>query len=175
MKKISSKLDKKMQDGDISREEMMQEASEMLNKMKEMGGGERMKDMFEKFAKGMGGLGKNMRMDQNAINRMTTFEESKTRMRSKMQQKKDKQAAAIEKMKLERQQLFAAQTAALAKAPGYSLDEVAPDNLVFRLDGEETQEKSLVRNADKMAELLIAEEEAKVKAKAPKKKNKKSK
>jgi hypothetical protein len=175
MKKISSKLDKKMKDGDISREEMMQEASEMLNKMKEMGGGERMKEMFEKFAKGMGGLGKNMRMDQNAINRMTTFEESKTRMRSKMQQKKDKQAAAIEKMKLERQQLLAAQAAALAKAPGYSLDEVAPDNLVFRLDGEETQEKSLVRNADKMAELLIAEEEAKVKATAPKKKNKKSK
>jgi len=175
MKKISTKLDKKMQDGDISREEMMQEASEMLNKMKEMGGGERMKDMFEKFAKGMGGLGKNMRMDQNAVNRMTTFEESKTRMRSKMQQKKDKQAAAIEKMKLERQQLLAAQAAALAKTPGYSLDEVAPDNLVFRLEGEETQEKSLVRNADKMAELLIAEEEERAKVKAPKKKNKKTK
>lgn len=175
MKKISSKLDKKMKDGDISREEMMQEASEMLNKMKEMGGGERMKDMFEKFAKGMGGLGKNMRMDQNAINRMTTFEESKTRMRSKMQQKKDKQAAAIEKMKLERQQLLAAQAAALAKAPSYSLDEVAPDNLVFRLEGEETQEKSLLRNADKMAELLIAEEEKTKVEKAPKKKNKKTK
>jgi len=175
MKKISSKLDKKMKDGDISREEMMQEASEMLNKMKEMGGGERMKEMFEKFAKGMGGLGKNMRMDQNAINRMTTFEESKTRMRSKMQQKKDKQAAAIEKMKLERQQLLAAQAAALAKAPAYSLDEVAPDNLVFRLEGEEAQEKSLVRNADKMAELLIAEEEKAKVEKAPKKKNKKTK
>jgi len=174
MKKISSKLDKKMKDGDISREEMMQEASEMLNKMKEMGGGEKMKDMFEKFAKGMGGLGKNMRLDQNAINRMNTFEESKNRMRSKLQQKKDKQAEAIEKMKLERQQLLAAQSAALAKNAGYSLDEVSPDNLVFRLQGEESQEKSLVRNADKMAELLIAEEE-KTKQPTPKKKNKKSK
>jgi hypothetical protein len=175
MKKISTKLDKKMESGDISREEMMQEASEMLNKMKEMGGGDKMKEMFEKFAKGMGGLGKNMRLDQNALTRMNTFEESKTRMRSKLQQKKDKQTAAIEKMKLERQQLLAAQASALEKAPGYSLDEVAPNNLVFRLDGEGAQERSLLRNADKMAELLIAEEEKSTQQPAKKKKNKKSK
>jgi len=175
MKKISTKLDQKMQNGDISKEEMMNEASEMLKKMKEMGGGEQMKDMFEKFAKGMGGLGKNMRLDTNAIARMTGMEDTRNRMRSKIQQKKDKQLEAIEKMKLERQQLLAAQAAALK---GCSVEKVSPDNLVFRLEGEEAQEKTLIRNADKMAELLMAEEEQENKirpATANKKKNKKTK
>lgn len=175
MKKISTKLDKKMQDGDISREEMMNEASEMLKKMKEMGGGENMKDMFEKFTKGMGGLGKNMRLDTNAIARMTGMEESKNRMRSKIQQKKEKQLEALEKMKLDRQKLLAAQSEALK---GCSVEAITPDNLVFRLEGEDVQEKTLIRNAEKMAELLMAEEEeqeSKKKATANKKKNKKTK
>jgi len=175
MKKISTKLDQKMQNGDISKEEMMSEASEMLKKMKEMGGGEQMKDMFEKFAKGMGGLGKNMRLDTNAIARMTGMEDTRNRMRSKIQQKKDKQLETIEKMKQERQQLLAAQAAALK---GCSVETVSPDNLVFRLEGEEAQEKTLIRNADKMAELLMAEEEQENKirpATANKKKNKKTK
>jgi hypothetical protein len=174
MKKISTKLDKKMQDGDISKEEMMNEASEMLKKMKEMGGGEQMKDMFEKFAKGMGGLGKNMRLDTNAIARMTGMEDTRNRMRSKIQQKKDKQLEAIEKMKQERQKLLAAQSAALK---GCSVEAVSPDNLVFRLEGEEAQEKTLIKNADKMAELLMAEEEQenKMRSAPNKKKNKKTK
>jgi hypothetical protein len=175
MKKISTKLDKKMQDGDISKEEMMNEASEMLKKMKEMGGGEQMKEMFEKFAKGMGGMGKNMRLDQNALTRMTNMEDTRNRMRSKLQQRKDKQLEAIERMKLERQKLLAAQTEALAATSGFSLEAVAPDNLVFRLDGDEgAQEKTLIKNADAMAELLI-KEESKEKAAATKKKNKKTK
>lgn len=172
MKKISSKLDKKMADGDISREEIMKEASEMMSKMKEMGGGEKMKEMFEKFAKGMGGMGKNMRMDVNAMNRMTTAENTRNRLRTKLQQKKDKQIAELEKKK---------QIAAMRNMPNYSLETVSPDNLVFRLDGEEGQERTLLKtlndNADKMAELLIAEEE-KEKAKSKtssKKKNKKTK
>lgn len=174
MKKISTKLDKKMQDGDISREEMMSEATEMLKKMKEMGGGEQMKDMFEKFAKGMGGLGKNMRLDTNALARMTGMEETRNRMRSKIQQKKDKQLEAIENMKKTRQELLAAQAAALK---GCSVETVSPDNLVFRLEGEEAQAKTLIKNADKMAELLMAEEEQqnKMRAAPNKKKNKKSK
>jgi len=175
MKKISSKLDKKMADGDISREEIMKEASEMMSKMKEMGGGENMKEMFEKFAKGMGGMGKNMRMDVNAMNRMTTAENTRNRLRTKLQQKKDKQNAELEKMK---------QMAAMRNMSNYSLETVSPDNLVFRLDGEEGQEKTTLKtlsdNAEKMAELLIAEEEKEKakesnKSKPSKKKNKKTK
>jgi hypothetical protein len=175
MKKISTKLDKKMADGDISREEIMKEASEMMSKMKEMGGGENMKEMFEKFAKGMGGMGKNVRMDVNAMNRMTTAENTRNRLRTKLQQKKDKQNAELEKMK---------QIAAMRNMSNYSLETVSPDNLVFRLDGEEGQEKTSLKtlsdNAEKMAELLIAEEEKEkakenTKSKASKKKNKKTK
>jgi hypothetical protein len=172
MKKISTKLDKKMADGDISREEIMKEASEMMSKMKEMGGGENMKEMFEKFAKGMG---KNMRMDVNAMNRMTTAENTRNRLRTKLQQKKDKQNAELEKKK---------QLAAMRNMSNYSLETVSPDNLIFRLEGEEGQERTMLKtlsdNADKMAELLIAEEEKEKikesnKSKPSKKKNKKTK
>jgi hypothetical protein len=176
MKKISTKLDKKMQNGEISRDEMMKEASEMINKMKEMGGGEKMKEMFEKFAKGMGGMGKNMRMDMNALNRMTSSEDTRTRLRSKLQEKKDKQREAIEKLKAERQQ-----SVSTGAPSNYSLESVTPDDLVFRLAGNESQEKSSLKSlsekADKMAELLIQEESTKKEsvAKKSKKKNKKNK
>jgi hypothetical protein len=115
-----------------------------------------------------------MRMDVNAMNRMTTAENTRNRLRTKLQQKKDKQNAELEKMK---------QIAAMRNMSNYSLETVSPDNLVFRLDGAEGQEKTSLKtlsdNAEKMAELLIAEEEKEKtkenKSKESKKKNKKTK
>jgi hypothetical protein len=47
VKKISSKFQEKMKRGDISQEEVMKEATEMLRKMKEMGGdSKQMTEMF---------------------------------------------------------------------------------------------------------------------------------
>jgi hypothetical protein len=141
MKKVGGKLDSKMKSGEISREELMKEAGDILGKMKDMGGQDQFNEMFKKMASSMGGLGKNMKLDMNALNRMTQQASTRDKMKSKMEQKKKMQADELEKRKqeirerLEQQQRLAA---------NYSLTSTTePNNFVFRLDGEEKQEKSL--------------------------------
>lgn len=112
LKKVSSKLDKKMKDGSINQADIMKEASEIMGKMKEMGGGKEFQEMMKNMAKTMPGMsGKNAKFDMNAFNRMSKNESAKERMRNKLQANKCK------------------------------LEEKSPNNLVFKIDGEE-QEKS---------------------------------
>ena len=169
MKTVGSKLDNKMKSGEISKEELMKEASEMMNKMKEMGGNDQFNEMFKNMAKNMGAMGKNMKMDTNALDRMTKMTSTKDRMRAKVEQKKQQkevdQAREIANMKkrLEEQEKL------LAK---YSLETKGVNNLVFKLDGEDTQEKSFI-HPDLLKE--IAEEEAKKNTPSTNKKKKKGK
>ena len=85
IKTIGDKIKNKMESGDISKDELMGEASELLSKMKEMGGEGQMKDILKKFA---GGMGKNARMDMSALHRMAKSEGMRNRMRKKMETKK---------------------------------------------------------------------------------------
>jgi hypothetical protein len=173
MKTVGSKLDNKMKSGEISREELMKEASEMMEKMKDLGGKDQFNEMFKNMAKNMGGMGKNMKMDTNALDRMTKMMSTKERLRTKADQKRQQrdaeQAQEIANMKkrLEEQERL------LAK---YSLETKDANNLVFKLDGEEAQEKSFI-HPDLLKE--IAEEEAKklapMSANDKKKKKKKGK
>lgn len=57
MKTVGTKLDNKMKNGEISREEIMKEAGDLFGKMKDMGGQEQFNDMFRNLTKGMSGLG----------------------------------------------------------------------------------------------------------------------
>jgi hypothetical protein len=142
MKKIGSKLDTKLNSGEISREEIMKEATSLFGKMKEMGGNDDMNEMFKNLAKGMGmgGLGKNMRMDTNALERMTKQQEMRERMRRKMEMKKQEKPAA-----------------------GYKIDSTNnPNNLVFKLDGEDVQEKSFI-HPDILKEIETQQEQEKIK------------
>lgn len=92
VKKISSKFQDKMKRGDISQEEMMREATEMLRKMKEMGGdSKQMTEMFQNMAKSMGMSGKNVKVDTNAMNRMVKHQSIKDRLREKLAQKKQQE------------------------------------------------------------------------------------
>jgi hypothetical protein len=117
LKKVSNKLDKKMKDGDINQSDIMKEASEIMGKMKEMGGGKQFQDMMKNMAKSMPGMagmmGKNSKFDVNALSRMTKTESMKERMRTKLETNKCK------------------------------LEEKSPNNLVFKIEGEEGQEKSI--------------------------------
>jgi len=92
VKKISNKFQEKMKRGDISQEEMMREATEMLRKMKEMGGdSKQMTEMFQNMAKSMGMGGKNVKVDTNAMNRMVKQQSIKDRLRAKMEQRKQQE------------------------------------------------------------------------------------
>jgi len=120
MKKVTSKLNDKMKSGDISQDELMKEASEWMGKMKGMGGPDNFGEVFKNLAKNMGGLGKNTKMDMNAMNRMLNRNATKERMAAKLEKKKEAKLQATE----------------------------TPNNFVFRMEGQETQEKSSAVNSD---------------------------
>ena len=149
MKTVSSKLDKKMKDGDISKDEIMKEATEWMSKMKDMGGTDQFNEMFKNLTKNMGGLGKNMKIDQNALDRMTKTQAMKERMRNKLEQR--------------RQQAIA--QAALNKSNAVIQESTTPNNYVFRMENEGVQEKTYISKKqqdqeidDIMAKLNIKDE-----------------
>jgi len=165
MKTVSSKLDNKMKSGEISKEELMKEAGDLLGKMKDMGGGEDLNQMFKEMAKKMGGMGKNMRLDTTAIERMTKMNTTKEKMKSRVEIKKQLQQEEIEKRKEEIRKRVEEQRQLMAK---YSLESTdSPNNFVFRLEGEEAQEKSFIHPD------LLKEETKPVPLKKKKNKNKK--
>jgi len=89
MKTISGKLQSKMKSGDISEEEIMKEAGELMGKMKGMKGMGAMNEMFKNLAKGMGsgtGGGKGG-INVGALQRMQKQMAMKERMRAKMEEK----------------------------------------------------------------------------------------
>ena len=169
MKTVGSKLDQKMKSGEISREEIMKEAGDLFGKMKGMGGQEQFNDMFKNLAKGMGGLGKNMKVDTNAMNRMAKMQETRERMRKKIELKKQME-------EITKQQLEAQKKATLANYMLHNTDN--PNNFKFSLDGEEQQEKSFI-HPDILKEMEAEAEDEIKKKTAPegekKKKNKKKK
>ena len=114
VKTVGGKLDAKMKSGEISKDEMMKEAAEM---MKNMGGMDKFGDMFKEMAKNMGGMGKNMRVDTNAMSRVTKQQEMKEKMLAKLR----------------------------AKQANVSVQPTTgANNFVFKIDGEESQEKSYI-------------------------------
>ena len=140
VKTIGGKLDTKMKSGEISQDEIMKEASELINKMKGMGGGSAdINEMFKNMAKQMGGMGKNMRVDTNAMNNMMKSQSMRERLRSKMEKKKQV-AALVEQMKSQSQQQQSTNTA-------------TNDNKYVFKTGE-TQEKSYIEQSKDIDALM---------------------
>ena len=162
MKKVGGKLDSKMKNGDVSREELMKEATEMMSKMKDMGGKDQFTEMFKAMAKGMGGLGKNMRLDTGALDRMTKMNAKKEQMRKNIEIKQQQKA-----LELLRQQEQIKKQAELQNTfrASYTLEQNSTNNLVFRLDGAEAQEKSFKQPDSFIHPDLLAEMEAEDKKK----------
>jgi hypothetical protein len=150
MKTVSSKINDKMKSGDISQEELMREASEWMGKMKGMGGADQFSEVFKNMAKNMGGLGKNSKIDMNAMNRMFNKNAAKERMTAKLEKMKEAKLQATEN----------------------------PNNFVFKMEGQETQEKSSATRHDIdqiMQELDLTNDMLHQAKSAPKKKKNKSK
>jgi hypothetical protein len=119
VKSVSDKLDERMRSGDINKNELMTEASEMLNKMKNMPGMPNIQELLGKMGMGMGGaggaggmpdladlaglagmagLGRNTKLDTNAMqqkmDRLTKQQAMKERMRKNMEAKQMAKLAA---------------------------------------------------------------------------------
>lgn len=119
VKNVSEKLDSKMKSGEISQNELMTEASEMLNKMKNMPGMGNIQEMMSKMGlggmgrgggaggmdmgdlaamAGMAGLGRNTRINTGAMqqqaDRLAKQEAFRNRIKKKMEAKNLAQLAA---------------------------------------------------------------------------------
>jgi hypothetical protein len=172
MKKVGNKLDTKMQNGEISRDELMKEAQGLLGKMKDMGGGDDLSKMFKEMAKKMG-MGNNVKINKNALNKLTKMEETREKMKSRAVQRKLREQLELEKKKEEIRKRIEEQQNISAN---YSLNPTnATNEFVFRLEGEEKQEKSFI-HPDILKEIEIEEKQGnQVKNSENKKKKKKNK
>ncbi len=95
MKTIGGKITNKMKSGEISEEEIVKEASELMSKMKGLGGkmgSPQLAELMKNFAKGMsggaGGKGK-AQFNTAAFSKMERQYQAKERMLQKLDQKKN--------------------------------------------------------------------------------------
>jgi hypothetical protein len=119
VKKVGDKIKTRMDSGEISKDDIMREAGDIMKRMKEMNGGEgddQLKEMLKTMARTMGGKG--AKVDMNAFERMSKAQEMKERMKARLNKKKESVAA------------------------NYILEEKNPNNYSFKLPGDGEQPKS---------------------------------
>jgi Skp family chaperone for outer membrane proteins len=122
VKTVGEKLNKKMAEGDISRDDIMREASEMMKNMGNLGGGGagggmgNFAEMFKQMAKGMGGMPKGMeglipkgaKINTQVLAKMEKKQTAAQKMRERAEIKKQRavaeKAAEFEKMKKQHQE-----------------------------------------------------------------------
>ena len=95
VKNVGSKLDTKIKSGAIKESELIEEASDLVNKMKSMPGMDNLESMFSKM--GLPGMGKGGKVDMNAFNRSMQQNmkaaKTKERMRSKLEKSTNDKAS----------------------------------------------------------------------------------
>jgi len=91
VKKVGKKLDEKLKSGEIKESELMEEASELMKKMKSMPGVKNMEQIFSKM--GMP-TGKNSKMNMSAmqanLHRNIKLSKQKERLREKLKKRQEK-------------------------------------------------------------------------------------
>jgi hypothetical protein len=185
MKTVGEKLNKKMASGDISRDDLMGEAGDLMRKMKEMGGGENFAEMFKNMAKGMGvNMPKGAKFNQNAMDQMEKKMTMRDKLKNRMEQKKAQKAATemAEQAKIQKQYedyaRFMAANPDIAKAAeNFTLANTQDANRkVFSIQGGEAQEKTMVNsNGSNAMTMETSEGPAKLSASQKKKAKAKAK
>ena len=101
VKNVGSKLDQKFKSGEIKESELMQEASDLLSKMKNMPGMGNLTDMLNKMGMGgmmggMGGGGGNSKVNIGAMQSNLQRNMKMSKMKERMQQKLQEQRASAQ-------------------------------------------------------------------------------
>lgn len=156
MKTVGSKLDSKMKSGEISKDELVKEAGDLLGKMKEMGGGKEFNNMFKNIAKNMGGLGKNARVDTNAFKRMSQRNEKIEKMKERSEKRSQDKIKELEKIKLEQEKQLKIQQDFIQKYKEQHGDNNLENDfieaqLIKELEGDEPIQKSTNKKKKKKA------------------------
>ena len=135
LKTVSTKLNTKMKSGNISQEELMKEAGDLIGKMKGMGGKGEFSDILKNLTKNMAGFtGGKGKVDMNSIARMSSQQSMRERMKAKLEQKKQSPIGQVEPVPL-----------VSKTTPVFSLEaKDKPNNFSFKLKDDEGQEKSAI-------------------------------
>ena len=154
VKNIGGKLDQKIKSGDIKESELLAEATDIVNKMKDMPGMGNLQSMLGKM--GMGGGGKlNTAAMQSHLNRNMKMAKQKERMRSKVDEKQNSNVVMDQETLMAKNAASLKAAAELLKSEGYGADGI--EKLVFST-GEnyeksskptETQKKKKNKKKDK--------------------------
>ena len=165
MKKITDKLQNKMQNGDISQDELMGEIAGLVEKFKQMGGGE---DFIKNFTNGpFAKMFKNMAggASMNQMAQMGKQSAMKERLRKKMEEKKMREALATQTLATQAlatqtlaTQAFATQATTQASAQAAQ----APKTYVVKI-GDEKQEKSNAMSEEELVKMFKSKKKDKKK------------
>ena len=135
VKSVGSKLDDKIKAGDIKESEIMQEATEMLNKMKDMPGMGNIQSMLKKMGMpNMPGMGKgkvNVGAMQSALNQNL-----------KKAQRKEKMLKQLDERK--KQELLKKQQPSVPEKPDLTDEQI--EELIFSIEGDKPEKSSRVSN-----------------------------
>jgi len=141
VKTVGNKLDAKIKSGELKESEMIQEATEIMNKMKNMPGMGNIQAMLNKM--GMGGMGKmNTGAMEAQMNRNLKTAQMKERIRAKAQ------ANALKKQ-MEQQAQAQAQAQAQSSAAMSSPSAISDEDLVKIFSAEEKAERTPRQQAKK--------------------------
>ena len=189
---VKDKLTEKMESGDITKEDLVSEASDMMNKMKGLGGmgGGGMANMAESMANGdmadlMQSIGGNASMFQDLAKSMGMKIPKGSKLNTSAMEAQQKKISLKERL---RNRAIAKKQEEVAKKMEEVLQQrkreeeynkMIQDNpdladfekLVFSLEGEEKQEKSAVRDPNE----LSASQKKRLKKKARKQKHEQEK
>jgi hypothetical protein len=119
---VGGKLDDKIKSGEIKESEIMQEASELLSKMKDMPGMGDIQKMMKQM--GLGGQKLNTGAMQGKLNQNLKVAQMKERMKKKMAEKEKEQQKQVE-------------TANVPRPPPMTTEEI--DELIFSIEGEKPE------------------------------------
>lgn len=137
VKNIGGKLDEKIKSGDIKESELLAEATDIVNKMKDMPGMGNLQSMLGKM--GMGGGKLNTAAMQAQLNRNMKMAKQKERMRTKVEEKHNvNESMDLDAFKLKQAASLKA-AAELLKSEGYDVNGI--EKLVFSTG--ENYEKSV--------------------------------
>ena len=153
VKNVGSKLDTKMKSGDIKESELLQEASEILQNMKNMPGMGNLQSMMAKMGMNMGGAsggGKmNMGAMQNHINQNLRAAQQRDRMRAKLAAKQQTQESKVQQQQAQQQDSKNQQHTQAQAQQAQNIHKVGEsngvENLVFST-GEKVEKSSRTNN-----------------------------
>lgn len=140
---VKSKLESRIQSGDIKESELFSEATEIMQKMKDMPGMSNIQDLLSKMGMAPGaipGIGKNTKIDVNAmemqLNKQSKMAKTRERMKQNMELKQMQKALADAQV--------AAQVATANTQP-----KISDDEIISIFSTGETVEKSLRSKKEK--------------------------